>query len=211
MDDTDSTNRIPHYPVRIWEGILILLSAIGVVGIGITGLCIKALNNAFDPARAEAVAQSLLNYEIPGGSQGVFGIKFGGARLAWVRSVSDPPDVTLFVGITPVNKETSEEDNQALKQDFETPPSDTEEGQFTASSSRTETKQFCGQVVPVTIELGQQTFSNQPNPLEAIRYTLSTKADINERLVILTVNGADAPSKAEQIFNSLRCRQESRE
>lgn len=206
MDDQESISLIPQYPVRIWEVILIALGAIGLVGVAGLGLGIKAINNAFDPQRAEIVAKSLMDYDIPQGSEGVFGIKIGGAKFAWVRSKTKPPDVTLFVGTTPITKETDESDKRALWEYFQNPPSDQVQEQFTAMATRSEYKTLCGQTVPVTIEAGQQGFSNQPTSMPAIRYTASVVMDETERLVILTTNGQNAEAKAAQVFNSLNCK-----
>lgn len=202
LDNADSP--IPHYPVRLLEAVLITLGAIAIVGTGLVGLGIKILDNAFDPQRAEAIARSLIAYTIPGESQGVFGINIGGAKIAWVRSVSDPPNVLLFIGEIPLNKEADEADREALDQEFTSFPSDTTAQEFVATAIRTETKQFCGKPVPVTIEQGQQSFSTSA-PQPAMRYTVRVAANDIERVAILTTTGRDASAKAIAIFNSFHC------
>jgi hypothetical protein len=207
MDEHDSPPLIPDYPVRWGEVLLIALGAIAVMGAGLAGLGMKAIGNAFDPERAEAIATSLIDYEIPGGARGIFGIKIGGAKVAWVRSVATPPHVVLFVGKTPINKETGEAEQRNPIQDFENPPSDQAEDVFTPATSRIEFKIFCGQTVPVIVQVGEQTFTNLPNPLPAVRYIVNTKAGSeSEWTVILTANGKAAPDNAAQVFNSLRCK-----
>ncbi len=203
----DSANSTPpHYSVSIWELMLILFGAIALIGAGLIGLGIKVLNNAFDPMRAEAIAHSLVDYDIPGGSQGIFGINIGSAKLAWVRSNTTPPDVILFVGKTPINKEAGQSERRDVKRDFETPPSDTVTIQFTVTDSKVETKSFCGKPVDVTVETGEQSFGDPGLSLPATRYFASTtEADV-ERLVILTANGKDAPEKAAAVFRSLQCK-----
>ncbi|HEY9636208.1 MAG TPA: hypothetical protein V6D14_22570 [Coleofasciculaceae cyanobacterium] len=203
MDNQQLNNAIPQYSVRIWEVILIVMGAIALVGVGIIGLLTKASTNALDPARAEAIAKSLIDYNIPGGSQGVFGINIGSAKLAWVRSTSEPPDVILFVGKTPITKET---DKDQLNKGFENTPSNNIDQEFTVTASRVENKQFCGKTIPVTVEEGTQAFSNQPSSVPAIRYTASTTEENIERRVILIANGNNAPQKANTVFRSLRCK-----
>ncbi len=110
MNDQSSTSEIPQYSVSVWEVILIAIGALILIGLGLFGLGVKVLNNAFNPLRAEKIAHSLIEYKIPGGSQGVFGINIGVAKLAWVRSTTNPPDVVLFVGKTPVNREANKTD-----------------------------------------------------------------------------------------------------
>ena len=202
LDNADSS--IPHYPVRLLEAVLITLGAIAIVGTGLVGLGIKILDNAFDPKRSEAIARSLIAYTIPSESQGVFGINIGGAKIAWVRSVSDPPDVLLFIGEIPLNKEADEADREALDQEFTSFPSDTTAQEFVATAARTETKLFCGKPIPVTIEQGQQMFSTTP-PRSAMRYTARVAENDIERVAILTTTGSDAQAKAIAIFNSFHC------
>ncbi len=203
MENEQLNSEIPQYSVSVWEVILIVMGAIALFGAAFIGLGLKVLANAYNPTKAEAIAKSLIAYQIPGGSQGVFGINIGSAKLAWVRSVTNPPDVILFVGKTPINKETNEYDSN---QGLENPPSDNANEEFKATASRTENKVFCGQTVPITIEEGEQTLSNQPSPVPAIRYTARTTEDNVERIVILITNGENAQAKAVSVFNSLRCR-----
>ncbi len=203
MNDQQLNREICQYPVRVWEVILIVMGALGLISAGLAGLVMKALNNAFDSTRAEVIAQSLIDYQIPGGSQGIFGINVGSAKLAWVRSSADPPNVILFVGKTPLNKEG---DNNEFNDSLENTPSSNVDENFTVRTSRIENKQFCGRIVPVTIEQGTQTLSNQPSPLPAIRYIASTTRGDNKQVVILTANGENAKGKAATVFNSLRCK-----
>jgi hypothetical protein len=202
MDNQQVDSEIPRYPVKVWELILIVMGAIGLISAALVGLGIKMLDIAFNPAKAEAIAKSLIDYKIPGGSQGVFGLNIGSVTVASVYSSTNPPDVVLVVGEIPVTKETDRESAQ----DFEVTPSDNAEGNFTVTTSRRENKAFCGKTVPILIEEGKQTFNNQPSPLPAIRYTARTiKKDV-ELVVILTTSGDGAKEKAVTVFNSLRCK-----
>ncbi len=205
MLDKPANNEIPNYPVSVWEGILITMGAIVLTGVGLAGLGVKVLNNAFDPMRAEAIARSLIDYKIPGGSRGVFGINIGSAKLAWVQSKTMPPDVILFVGKTPINKDV-EANRRDLMQDFETPPTEDANQVFTENTARIENRKLCGNPVQVTISEGQQTFSGVSTPVPAIRYTASTTQENIEQLVIVTANGAQAADKAETVFQSLQCK-----
>ena len=205
MNNQQLNREIIQYRVSVWEGILIVIGAIALLSAGIMGLAIKASTNALNPKRAEAIAKSLIDYKIPGGSEGVFGINIGSAKFAWVRSSTNPPDVSLFVGKTPLNKETNQTDNSE-NQDFDKPATDEVNKDFSVTNSRKENKTFCGNIVPITIEEGQQTFSEQPSPVPAIRYIASTTEDNIERIVILTTNGRNAKEKAATVFNSLRCK-----
>lgn len=211
MDQQPTLDEIPQYPVRFWEAILIVIGAIALIGTAFIGLGIKVLDNAFNPKRAEAIAQSLMDYQIPGGSRGVFGINIGSAKLATIRSLSDPPEIILFVGKTPTKKESTQSQSEAPGNGQ--PPGNSTEAfsddaatAFTVTESRTETKIFCGSPVPITLDQGQQSFGEQAISLPAVRYTVRTTEGSTERLVILTANGKQAQQKAAQVFNSLRCK-----
>lgn len=203
MDNQQLNDELTQYPVRVWEVILIVMGAITLIGAGLVGLVIKASTNALDPARAEAIAKSLINYKIPGGSQGIFGINIGSAKLAWVRSSTNPADVVLFIGKTPINKDTDDNDPS---DGFEGTPSNSADENFSITASHIENKELCGKTVPVTIEQGQQTLTNHPSPMPAIRYIASITENDIKRVVILTTNGENASSKAATVFNSLRCK-----
>lgn len=180
-----------------------MIGAIALIGLGLVGLGIKVFNHAFDPFRAEAIARSVIGYKIPGGSQGVFGINIGVAKLAWVRSIPSPPDVVLFVGKTPINKEASRADLFDLS---ENPPSEDVNQNFVATASHTENRTFCGKTVPITVEEGQQSLANVSTPLPAIRYIARSAQDNVEQVIVITVNGKGAVNKIDQVFSSLRCK-----
>lgn len=202
MDNSQVNSEISRYPVRVGEVILIVMGAIALIGAACFGLGIKVLNNAFNPSRAEAIAKSLLDYKIPGGSQGIFGLNIGSVTVASVYSATTPPDVVLVIGELPVTRETDRESAQ----DFEVTPSDNAEGNFTVTASYKENKTFCGKTVPILIEEGTQTFNNQPAPFPAIRYSVRTVVEDVELVVILTTSGDDAKEKIVTVFNSLRCK-----
>lgn len=199
-----SNSLIPRYPVRLFEVIVITVGAIAVVGIGIVGLGIKILDNAFNPRRAEAIAKSLIDYTIPGKSQGVFGINIGSAKFAWIRSATVPPDVILFIGESPVDQKIDDAESSDLDREFQRFPSDSVAQEFVATTDRTETKTFCGKPVSVTIQEGQQTFSYAA-PQSAVQYTARIMEGGVERVAILTTSGRDAQARAIAIFNSFRC------
>jgi hypothetical protein len=208
----NDNNEIPEYSVTPWEVILIIVGAIAVIGTGLLGLGIKALNNAFNPERAEAIARTLIDYKIPGESQGIFGLKLGGSEYAWVRSNQNIPEVILFIGKIAIDEERDRKEEESYKKQlieliekFASPPATEFDGNFITSSQRTEEKKLCGKSVKVTVEKGEQTFKNTTSPLPAIRYITSRPDGDKEQIVILTTNGQNAEQKAQQVFNSLRC------
>jgi len=197
--DLAESKPIPDYPVRLGEVILIVLGAIALLGAGCVGLYLRVINYAYNPGRAEAVAKAIVDYDIPGGAEGIFGINIGSAKLALVRSVSNPPNVILFVAKNPITRDTEGVPGNLFT-------SDDMDQQFAVQSRRTETKTFCGAAIPITVEEGEQTFPNLDLSLPAVRYTASLIEEDVERTAVIVANGDRRYELIESSFSSLRCR-----
>lgn len=77
------------YRMSLREGGAIALGGLLVIVGGIIGLGEKAIRNATDPARAEAIARSIMDYRIPGQVHGLFGINIGSVKMGVVTNA--PP------------------------------------------------------------------------------------------------------------------------
>ncbi|MGB5959784.1 MAG: hypothetical protein WBG73_03910 [Coleofasciculaceae cyanobacterium] len=219
----NETNQpITQYPVSIWEGIAIASGAVLLVITGVAGLGYKMVRNAFAPQRAEAIAQNLMKFKIPGGSQGAFGLTLGGATIAVVTSKNSlnnqpgaipyssdrPPVVELIIAKTPPDRESKDNPPQNFNPAFSFSGlsfSYQSDNGFQATSSRSENKLFCGEAIPVLIQEGRQTFANKPNSVPAIKYSVRRSLDDHQRLVVVTAIGEQAQKKAATVFNSLKC------
>lgn len=201
MNDLDFK---PHQldRVRFLDWVMIISGAIALVTTGLLGLGIKAYNNALDPKRAEAVAKSIIDYRIPGGTQGKFGIKFAGIKLAIVHSKTSPPNVEIFVMQTPLNRDTRrQEEIERLRTPIEPTPT-----QFEVYSSSLEKLQFCNKPLTVTIYEGSYTLEDQSSTLPAVQYSASTIIN-NERLIVeVQALGKNAKQKALSVFKSIKCK-----
>lgn len=215
---TDTSPKfISQYPVSIWETLGITAGAIGLVAIGLAGLGVKALNNAFYPERAEAIAHSIMDYSIPGGSRGVFGTNLGGARVAVVASQTPPqgvravssedlPSIELLVAQIPVSQETQEIEREATSDFFsgfsfsyQSPEA------FQLSRTHTEQREFCGEMAPITVHEGTLTLSDQATQVPAMKYEVNVDRQENNFIAILVTVGQEASTNAETVFRSLRC------
>lgn len=200
MEQEKSNSEIPHYPVRIWELLLIITGAFGLVSIALIGLGSKMLNNMFNPVKAEAIAKSLFDYEIPNGSVGKVGVNIGEKKMAIVNSLTNPPDTMLFVSKLPVEQIKPENslDLDILFQDLF-------QDSFEPTTYSVENKQLCGKTVPVSIQEGEEIIDNQI-PIPVIRYIAKVIDNGVEKNVDILVNGENAKDKATKVFNSLQCR-----
>jgi hypothetical protein len=222
----------PQYAVTIWECMGIGVGAVCLMAIGIAGLSYKFFVNAADPNRATTIAQSMMRYSIPGGTEGVFGANLGGAKIAIVSSSSFPKDpsklsdadaqklsgVELFIARVPLDVETEPENPlspvEPDKPDlpytlFSSPDfsfSYRTGEDFQPATDTTENRLFCKTVVPVRIQTGALTLSSQLQPVFAIKYDAIALLDTGKRQVTITAIGDTAAQQAEAVFKSLRCR-----
>lgn len=207
----------PQYPVSLWESIGIAIGAVLLVAVGLAGLGVKALNNAFNPQRAEAIARSVITYQIPGGTEGLFGANLGGAKIAVVSSTASPqgiapetsplPAIELLVARIPASQETEEivPQETAANEFFSGFSFSYQvEGVFQVRQAATEYKSFCGSVVPVTVTRGDLTLPNQ-STIPALKYEASIDRTTESYMAIITAVGQSAEKQAEEVFSSLKC------
>jgi hypothetical protein len=207
-----------QYPVSIWEAIAIFAGAIFLIGVGVAGLGLKTLNNAFNPKRAEAIAQSLIEYDIPGGSEGTFGTNLGGAKVAVVSStqklsvlqpgVLPPSEIELFIARIPVNEVTTVDSEEEFNNEF-FPGfwfSSQVEAAFKPITSRIENREFCGVPTQVTIQEGSLVLSDQTPPIPAVQYQARAVKNAERNVAVLSVAGQSAKENAAKVFESLKCK-----
>lgn len=210
------------HSVSIWESIAIALGAVALVTIGLMGLGVKALNNAYDPERAEAIARSVITYTIPGGAKGLFGANVGGAKVAIVASnrlppgvtlppaaavASPPPAIELLVARIPVSQETEEinPEEEVANQFFSGFSfSYQTEGVFQVVETHTTYGVFCGVLVPMTVQQGRLILPDQ-STTAAAKYEMRVDRETSKYIAILTAVGEDAEEKANAVLQSLQC------
>jgi hypothetical protein len=219
IPDDSAPTATTQYSVSIWEAIAIFAGAVFLLAVGVAGLGLKTLNNAFDPQRAEAIAQSLAEYNIPGGSQGTFGTNLGGAKVAVITStrklpsprsdILPPSEIELFIARIPINEVTnavdSEEDpNNEFFPGFSF--SSQAESAFQPINSRTESRKFCGVPTDVTIQEGSLVLSDQVPPIPAVQYQARVVNDAERNVAVLSAAGQSAKENAAKVFESLKCK-----
>lgn len=221
--DHSSSEPLPQYPVSIWEGIAIALGAMLIVAVGLAGLAARFFNHSIDPQRATAIARSLMDYEIPGGSQGVFGANIGGAKVALVSSQSFPRNVEelqaktatqlngieLFIAKVPIGIDTETEEAESSTQDpystdFASPYRSGED--FNPTATRVIERSLCNITVPIRIQEGELVLAPQAPALKAIKYDAVATTSDSKRLVTLVAIGPQAAQHSEAVFTSLRCK-----
>lgn len=214
----DFSDDLVQYPVSIWEGIAIVGGAILLVATGLAGLGVKALGNAFDSPRAEAIARSLMTYDIPGGSKGFFGTNIGSGKMAVVTSnqmvsleAQQTPAIELFTARMPLNRET---DTEAKSVPTPQPENELFSGfsfsyqdptAFQVSQAEVEQKLFCGALTPVEIQQGVLTIASGTAPVAAVKYEVKRVLDDESHIVVISALGDQATTQAAAVFDSLQC------
>lgn len=188
-----------QYRVSIWEFMAITAGAIILISLGCVGLGVKFVRNAFQPKRAEAIVRNIMEYQIPDGAQGLFGVNIGSGKIGVLGSTDAQSEVQLLVGKFSIDSLNKTNDITEIVNNMFNDLDN-------VTASRTENKNFCGVSVPVKIDEGELTLPNQTLPISAVRYTAKATFEDSERLVILLINGPNAETKAAQIFNSLKCK-----
>jgi hypothetical protein len=213
----DSNEPLQH-PVSIWEGMAITAGAILLIVAGLAGLGVKALGNAFDSQRAEAIARSLMEYQIPGGSKGFFGTNIGGGKMAVVTSnemitleTQQTPAVELFTARMPLNRET---DTEAKSVPTPQPENELFSGfsfsyqdptAFQVTQAQVEQRMFCGVLTPVEVQQGALTIAGGAAPVSAVKYEVKRVLDDESHIVVISALGDQASQQAAAVFNSLQC------
>ncbi|GAB4156298.1 MAG: hypothetical protein Fur0046_36250 [Cyanobacteria bacterium J069] len=216
------------YRMSLLEGGAIALGGLLVIVGGIIGLGDKAVRNATDPARAEAIARSIVDYQIPGQVHGLFGLNLGSVKMGVVTNA--PPDasvqprdssgqpntgdrtrVELLVARTPLSsrnriRHTDGESDFSLLSLPGVSISYEIQGEFQPTSSRDQTGLLCDVTTRLNVEEGTARLADSPRPIPAIRYEASIELDAQNHSVVLMAIGQNARQTARQVFGSLRCR-----
>lgn len=231
MVETSESPTQPQYSVTIWEAIAITVGAVLLVAIGLAGLAYKFFGNAANPQRASLIARSLMDYQLSGESQGIFGANLGGAKVAIVSSASfltDPAKLTeadlaslsgveLFIARVPLDVETAVTPSPSPPASPPASPPDLFSSpdfsfsyrageDFRVISTQTQDLRFCYNTVPVRIQTGELSLYPELPPVYAVKYDAVAIFDNSKRQVTVTAIGANAEKQAASVFNSLRCK-----
>ncbi len=157
---------------------------------------------SMNPQEAEQIAQSIMGYRIPGGSQGLVAMNISGIQIAGVASARNPESVVLMVGKVPPGLQG---DPAAFEQAFQESVERQTIQAFKIRNRRTEPRQLCGQRVNLTVLEGMRTLAESDSAVPAFNYQALVPHHQSTLFVSLSTSGAEAQTTAESVFNSLRC------
>lgn len=187
-----------------WLGIGCGITLILLGGIFITlgYLSKKALDTMMNPEAAEKTAKSIMEYDIPNGSKGVFLINVGNLKMAQVVSNNEPPEVELTLAEFTADFQGKEEE---MKKSLENQTQKNHKNNFKVEFTRTEKKQLCSQEVSVKITEGTVTQASQTEAVPAVNYEAQVINNNKMQIVMLQTQGKEAKVKADKVFESLDC------
>jgi len=190
---------------NVWKWIGIGCAGFLVLGVGAIAALVfvvqRTLNMSFDSGQAETAARSIVDYEIPGGSQGFMSMDMGMMQFAGVMSTTDAGTI-LVVGR--MSEQAMQGGDPAALEKAAQEGMQQNGTSFTVENQRTEARQLCGQPIQLTILEGRQSTPGQAAEA-AITYQAFTIHEGEGIFVSLTTTGAEALTKADAIFNSLKC------
>ena len=183
---------------------MLLLGGLLVLGLlgGAAWFMFNELNLSLNPATAEDLAHSMMDYELPNGERGLMSSPdLLGAEVAVVQSQGADATTTLMLGKVP----------PAAQDDWGTQPADfldifNDEEIFAVNeieikSTVTEERSLCDETATVRLSTGIEEFTNDP----ATVYEAIVLKDGFIYLVSLSATGTDHATKAEQVFGTLNC------
>jgi len=190
---------------NVWKWVGIGCAGLLVVGIGAIAAIVyfvqRTVNMSFDADSAEAVANEIIDFEIPGGSEGFMSMDMGMFKMAGVLSATNPEGTILLVG--QISEATMQNDSEAMERAMQESIED-QTGGIQVQERRIEPRELCGQTVQATILEGEQTVGGQT--VEALTYQAFTTYNGEGIFISLTTSGPDAATQSNTIWDSLACK-----
>ena len=188
-----------------WFGIgcggCLLTSILAIAGLGY--FIHKNLQLSTDSQQAVELAQSIFNYEIPGGSRGILTFKFMDIEFAQIANKNAPLEVLMLVGEFPEEYVSERQVIEQIKEAF----ARNQNSNFTIESQKISDKELCDRPVQVLVQQGQLTFEGETkDPKSASSYTAKVNYNNTIRFVWLVATGEESNEKASQVFASLECK-----
>ena len=205
MAMTPSDSPPPKQSPNVWKWVGIGCGGLLIVGIGAIAALVffvqRTVNMSFDSDSAEQVANDIIDFEIPGGSEGFMSMDMGMFKMAGVLSATNPEGTILLVG--QISEAAMQGDPEAMERAMQESMED-QSGGFQVQEQRLEPRELCGQTVQATILEGEQTVGGQTVP--ALTYQAFTTHNGEGIFVSLTTSGNDAETQANSIWDSLACK-----
>jgi hypothetical protein len=197
---------LPHYKVKLWE-----VLGVGLLGVFLIALALLEVANQFftkiqNPEQAESIARTVVDYQLPGGNQGLKSFETKAESFALVGNRRNPPDLLMLVTQAPIEPDRVEDQrNFAEELDITTALV----GSWRRAKQTTQQKQFCGKSVNVTVRQGSYLMVESPRrPVAMTEYLVIHNRKKSQTSIQLFAIGSQAATELDQVLQSLQCREE---
>lgn len=182
-------------------GGLLFVGILVCVGLFFAGKAILSDRFTTEPNKVETLARSLMEYDMEGGSKGVFSMDLG-FKLAMVTSGDHPPQSFLMLAEFPKSWVKGKKDLESeIRIQLEKQAQQQKHG-FRFDTIRKEEMTLCGQQVNVQICEGTINEKGDERPCLVYLTTLPRPGSV---LAVMAAGaGADREAKARALFESLR-------
>jgi hypothetical protein len=197
---------LPNYKVKLWEVV-----GVGILGILLVALALLEVVNQFftkiqNPAQAESIARTVVDYQLPGGNQGLKSFETKAESFALVGNRRNPPDLLMLVTQALIEPDRVENQRPFTEElDITTALV----GSWRKAKQSTQQKQFCGQRVSVTVRQGSYLLVESPRQSVAMtEYLVMHNRKKSQTSIQLFAIGPQAAAELDQVLQSLKCREE---
>lgn len=196
---------MPHYPVKLYEIFGVGLGAMLIVAFALFELANQFFTKIKNPEQAESIIKQVVEYEMPGGSQGLKSLKTNTEAFALVGNRQNPPSLLLLVSKTPVEKHDGEA-SMNLVDELNIPTALV--GTWQNVRTTVENKRFCDQIMPVTIRQGTYRLIESPRKqVEMREYMIVQPLKNTQHRIQLFGIGSEGARQLEAVFRSFTCPQ----
>ncbi|NJN49071.1 MAG: hypothetical protein HC805_03875 [Alkalinema sp. RL_2_19] len=202
--NTDPTS-IPEYSLKLREVLSVGIGAALIVTFALWELANQFFTKVKNPEQAESIIKTVIEYEMPGGSQGLKSFKTNTEAFALVGNRRQSPDLLLLVSQALIEKDEVEGPKN-LADELDIPAALV--GTWQTVTTNTENKRFCDQIIPVTVRQGSYRMIESPSKLVKMReYMIVRPQKRNQTSIQLFAIGPDAAKQMDTVFNSFKCPQ----
>jgi hypothetical protein len=194
---------IPNERVKKREILLVGLGAGLIIAFTLYELANQFFAKIKNPEQATAIVDQVLQYNMPGGSQGLKSFKTNTEAFALVGNRQNPPSLLLLVSQAPIEP-TPTAGTPNLAEELDIPSALV--GTWRSSKTTTESRQFCGQTVAVTVRQGNYRLLESPRQLVKMReYSVAYPQKTIQTNIQLFAIGPEAAQQIDSVFQSFKC------
>jgi hypothetical protein len=199
----EDTSDMLNDRVKKREILLVGLGAGLIVAFALYELANQFFSKIKNPEQAESIVDQVVKYEMPGGSQGLKSFKTNTEAFALVGNRQNPPNLLLLVSQAPIEP-TATNDAPNLAEELDIPSALV--GSWRSAKTTTESRQFCGQTVPVTIRQGNYRLLESPGQMVKMReYLIVYPQKTMQTSIQLFAIGPEAAQQIDTVFQSFQC------